>query len=39
MGENLSYDFDQKILHDRKIVKNKLSSKLFWFMLHGSDWK
>lgn len=39
MGENLSYDFAQKILHDRQIAKNKLSSKLFWFMMHGFDWR
>lgn len=39
MGENLSYEFAEKILDDRKIAKSKLSSKLFWFMMHGSDWK
>lgn len=39
MGENLSYEFAEKILVDRKIAKNKLSSKLFWLMMHGFDWK
>ncbi len=39
MGENLSYEFARKILDDRKIAKSRLSSKLFWFMMHGSDWK
>lgn len=39
MGENLSCEFAQKILNDRQIAKKKLSSKLFWFMMHGFDWK
>lgn len=39
MGENLPYEFAEKILDDRKIAKSKLSSKLFWFMMHGFDWK
>lgn len=39
MGENLQYEFAEKILDDRKIAKSKLSSKLFWFMMHGYDWK
>lgn len=39
MGENLPYDFAKKIADDRKIAKSKLASKLFWFLMHGSDWK
>ncbi len=39
MGENLQYEFAEKILYDRKISKSKLSSKLFWFMMHGYDWE
>ncbi len=39
IGGNLSYDFAKKILQDREIAKSKLGSKLFWFMMHGSDWK
>jgi pimeloyl-ACP methyl ester carboxylesterase len=39
MGENLSYEFAKRIVDDRKIAKNKLSSKLFWFIMHGFDWK
>lgn len=39
MGENLQYEFAKKILDDRKIAKSKLNSKLFWFMMHGFDWK
>ncbi|EHN14638.1 alpha/beta fold hydrolase [Clostridium sporogenes] len=39
MGENLSHDFAKKIYQDRKIAKSKLSSKLFWFMMHGFDWE
>lgn len=39
MGENLSYEFAKKIVDDRKIAKSKLCSKLFWFIMHGFDWK
>lgn len=39
IGENLSYEFAKKIANDREIAKSKLSSKLFWFIMHGSDWK
>lgn len=39
IGENLSYEFAQKIANDRNLAKRKLSSKLFWFIMHGFDWK
>lgn len=39
IGENLSYEFAQKISNDRSLAKCKLSSKLFWFIMHGLDWK
>ncbi|QZY56483.1 alpha/beta fold hydrolase [Crassaminicella profunda] len=39
IGENLSYDFAKKIVDDRKIAKSMLGSKLFWFIMHGFDWK
>jgi pimeloyl-ACP methyl ester carboxylesterase len=39
MGEKLPYDFAKKIADDREIAKNKLSSRLFWFAMHGFDWK
>lgn len=39
MGENLSYEFAKKIIDDRKIAKSKLGCKLFWFIMHGLDWK
>lgn len=39
IGENLSYEFAQKIADDRNLAKRKLSSKLFWFIMHGFDWK
>lgn len=38
IGENLSYEFAQKIANDRNLAKRKLSSKLFWFIMHGFDW-
>lgn len=39
LGEKISYEFAQKIIDDREKAKHKLSSKLFWFMMHGHDWK
>ncbi|MCT4545044.1 MAG: alpha/beta hydrolase [Vallitalea sp.] len=39
MGESISYEFAKKIENDRKIAKKKLESKLFWFIMHGFDWK
>ncbi len=39
IGEHLSYEFAKKIVDDRKIAKGKLCSNLFWFIMHGFDWK
>lgn len=39
LGESISCEFAEKIIEDREKAKHKLSSKLFWFMMHGHDWK
>ncbi|MBW6410180.1 alpha/beta fold hydrolase [Clostridium weizhouense] len=39
LGEKISYEFAQKIIDDREKAKHKLSSKLFWFVMHGRDWE
>jgi len=39
MGEDLSYEFAKNIVDDRQVAKKKLSSRLFWFIMHGFDWK
>lgn len=39
MGENLSYELAEKITNDRRIVIEKFESRLFWFIMHGFDWK
>ncbi|MBN1059169.1 alpha/beta fold hydrolase [Clostridium botulinum] len=39
LGEKMSYEFAQKIIDDREKAKHKLKSKLFWFIMHGCDWK
>ncbi|GAA0181029.1 alpha/beta hydrolase [Clostridium sediminicola] len=39
MGENLPYEFANKIVDNRKIAKSKLSTKFFWFIMHGFDWE
>lgn len=39
LGEEISYEYAVTIIKDREKAKWKFSSKLFWFMMHGHDWK
>lgn len=39
IGETLSYDYVKEIIKDREESKRKLISKIFWFIMHGSDWE
>ncbi|MGN0144577.1 MAG: alpha/beta fold hydrolase [Clostridium sp.] len=39
IGENITVDSAEEISYEREKSKQKLSSRLFWFMMHGSDWR
>lgn len=39
IGEKLTLEFAEQTIKERENSKKKISSKIFWFMMHGHDWR
>lgn len=39
LGEYLSPEFARNIVDEREVSKRKVFNKVFWHIMHGSDWK
>lgn len=39
IGESLTLDSAEKIAYEREMSKSRLTRRIFWHMMHGSDWR